>query len=90
MLDTHDTTPYSTTTQCSFHLEERTEPVTLVVQPNPSNSIDAEYRFGRPQVYLTPQQIARVLIARAKLGDTRAERAAERITRDSVDRSLPR
>ena len=64
--------------------------MTLVVQPNPSNAIDAEYRFGRPQVYLTPQQIARVLIAPSKLGDTRADRGAESIARDPVDHALPR
>jgi hypothetical protein len=44
-----------------------------------SSTFDAEYRFGRPQVYLTPQEIARVLIARSRLGDTRADRAAENL-----------
>ncbi len=46
-----------------------------------SAPLDAEYRFGRPHAYLTPQQIARVLIVRSRLGDTRRERAAERIVR---------
>jgi hypothetical protein len=64
--------------------------MTPVVQHHASDALDTEYRFGRPQLYLTPQEIARVLIARSKLGDTRAERAAERITRDAVDRHLPR
>jgi len=49
------------------------------VHVDSSTSFDAEYRFGRPHVYLTPQEIARVLIARSRLGDTRADRAAESI-----------
>ena len=40
-------------------------------------SLDAEYRFDRPTVYLTPRELARLTILRSKLGDTRAERAAE-------------
>ena len=40
-------------------------------------SLDAEYRFGRPKVYLTPHELARLTIVRSKLGDTRAEREAE-------------
>ena len=43
-------------------------------------SVDAEYRFGTPKIYLTPIEIARLTIMRSRLGDTRAERAAERIT----------
>jgi hypothetical protein len=42
-------------------------------------SIDAEYSFGRPQLYLAPKELARLTILRSKLGDTRAERAAEPI-----------
>jgi hypothetical protein len=42
-------------------------------------SVDAEYRFGRPKVYLTPLELARLMIVRSKLGDTQAERAAEQI-----------
>ena len=42
-------------------------------------SVDAEYRFGTPKIYLTLIEIARLTILRSKLGDTRAERAAERI-----------
>jgi hypothetical protein len=41
------------------------------------HSIDAEYRFGQPQVYLTPIEIARLVLIRSKLGETQAERAAE-------------
>ena len=41
--------------------------------------IDAEYRFGQPKLYLTPIELARLIIARSKLGDTRSERAAEAI-----------
>jgi len=53
--------------------------VAYSVHVDSSASFDAEYRFGRPHVYLTPQEIARVLIARSRLGDTRADRAAESI-----------
>ena len=42
-------------------------------------SVDAEYRFGRPKIYLTPIEVARLAILRSKLGDTRTERAAEQI-----------
>jgi hypothetical protein len=42
-----------------------------------SSSVDAEYRFGRPKVYLTPHELARLSIVRSRLGDTRAEREAE-------------
>ena len=42
-------------------------------------NVDAEYRFGKPKIYLTPSEIARLTIMRSRLGDTRAERAAERI-----------
>ncbi len=45
-----------------------------------TQSLDAEYRFGRPKVYLTPIEIARLVIARSKLGDMRAEREAEKIS----------
>jgi hypothetical protein len=55
-----------------------------------SAALDAEYRFGQPRLYLTPQQIARVLIVRSRLGDTRAERAAERIVRVQPQNSLAR
>ena len=41
-------------------------------------SLDAEYRFGQPKLYLTPIEIARLVIARSKLGDTRAERPVEK------------
>jgi len=42
-------------------------------------SVDAEYRFGKPKIYLTHIEIARLTIMRSRLGDTRAERAAEKI-----------
>ena len=41
------------------------------------DSLDADYRFGRPKVYLTEHEIARLTLVRSRLGDTRAERAAE-------------
>jgi len=40
------------------------------------DSIDAEYRFGRPKVYLTPRELARLTLVRSKLGDTHADRVA--------------
>jgi hypothetical protein len=36
-------------------------------------SIDADYIFGRPKVYLAPKDLARLTILRSKLGDTHAE-----------------
>ena len=52
-------------------------------QINSLPSIDAEYRFGQPKLYLAPKELARLTILRSKLGDTRAKRAAEPVT--SVD-----
>jgi hypothetical protein len=49
------------------------------VHVDSSTSFDAEYRFGRPHVYPTPHEIARLLIARSRLGDTQAARAAEHV-----------
>ena len=49
------------------------------IQPSPLASADAEYRFDRPKVYLTPLELARLTLLRSRLGGTRAERAAERI-----------
>ena len=46
------------------------------VQLSSLSSFDAEYRFGRPRVYLAPHQLARLTILRSKLGDTQAERQA--------------
>jgi hypothetical protein len=42
----------------------------------PLTSVDVEYRFGRPKVYLAPHELARLVILRSKLGDTQAERVA--------------
>ena len=39
-------------------------------------SLDADYRFGRPTLYLAPHELARLTILRSRLGDTRAERQA--------------
>jgi hypothetical protein len=41
-----------------------------------TNSVDAEYRFGRPKVYLASHELARLTLLRSRLGDTRAERMA--------------
>ena len=46
-------------------------------QLNSLPSVDAEYRFGRPKVYLAQHELARLTILRGKLGDTPAERQAE-------------
>jgi hypothetical protein len=49
------------------------------LQPSRSlPSSDADYRFGRPKLYLAPHELARLTILRSKLGETQAERAAER------------
>jgi hypothetical protein len=45
-----------------------------------TEGLDTAYCFGRPKVYLTPMEIAQLLIARSKLGDTRAEREAEKLS----------
>ena len=46
-------------------------------QINSLPSVDADYCFGRPKLYLAPHELARLTILRSKLGDTQAERAAE-------------
>jgi hypothetical protein len=40
-------------------------------------SLDADYSFGRPKLYLTPRELARLTLVRSRLGETRDERAAE-------------
>jgi hypothetical protein len=37
-------------------------------------SIDAEFRFGQPKLYLAPQELARLTTSRSRLGDAQAER----------------
>jgi hypothetical protein len=39
--------------------------------------LDADYSFGRPKLYLTPRELARLTLVRSRLGDTRHEREAE-------------
>jgi len=41
-----------------------------------TDSVDVEYRFGRPKVYLAPHELARLTLLRSTLGDTHAERIA--------------
>ena len=41
-----------------------------------TQSVDAEYRFGRPKVYLATHELARLTLLRSRLGDTHAERMA--------------
>ena len=52
-------------------------------------SIDLEYRFGRPKVYLTPHELARLTIVRSRLGDTHAEREANAAGRLCSSRQIP-
>ncbi len=53
------------------------------------SSVDAEYRFDRPKVYLAPHELARLTIVRSKLGDTRAQREAHAAgNTDAPDREL--
>ena len=40
------------------------------------HAVDAEYRFGRPTVYLKPIELARLSLVRTALGETHAERVA--------------
>jgi hypothetical protein len=47
----------------------------LIAQP----SLDSEYRFGKPKTYLTAYELARLIILRSKLGETRHEREAEAV-----------
>ena len=39
-----------------------------------TDTFAAEYRFGRPKVYLAPHELARLTVLRSRLGDTHAER----------------
>ena len=48
-----------------------------IPQHNRLDSVDAEYRFGRPKVYLSSHELARLTLVRSRLGDTRAERESE-------------
>lgn len=41
------------------------------------DSVDLEYRYGKPKAYLTAHELGRLTILRSKLGDTRDEREAE-------------
>ena len=45
-------------------------------EPGGLDSVDAEYRFGRPKVYLAQHELARLSIVRSRIGDTRDERLA--------------
>jgi len=41
-----------------------------------TDSVDVDYRFGRPKVYLSPRELVRLTIVRSRLGDTQGEREA--------------
>jgi hypothetical protein len=38
------------------------------------NSLDGEYRFGHPKLYLAVHDLARLMILRSRLGDRHAQR----------------
>ena len=38
------------------------------------HTVDADYRFGRPKVYLAQHELARLILLRSRLGDTHADR----------------
>jgi hypothetical protein len=60
--------------------EKGNRPMSRYLEQIPSSaSIDAEYTFDQPTLYLAPKELARLTILRSKLGDTRAERAAEHL-----------
>jgi len=40
-------------------------------------SADASYRFGHPTTYLNTRELARLVLLRSRLGETRSQRAAE-------------
>ena len=42
-------------------------------------SVDVEYWYDRPKVYLGVHELARLTLLRSRLGDTQAEREAELI-----------
>ena len=46
-------------------------------QLNSLPSLDADYRFGRPKLYLAAHELVRLSIIRSRLGDTHAERLAK-------------
>jgi hypothetical protein len=54
-----------------------------------TDSVEVEYRFGRPKVYLAPRELARLTLLRSRFGDTRAERMAHAAgTQAATQRSL--
>jgi hypothetical protein len=54
-----------------------------VEHPRGLPSADAEYRFGKPKMYLSTHELARLTLLRSRLGGTRRERAAEELVRSS-------
>jgi hypothetical protein len=55
----------------------RTDVQAIVTLP----SLDADYRFGKPKLYLSAHELARLTILRSTLGDTRVERESESMRR---------
>ena len=58
-------------------------------QSSALESVDAEYHFGRPKVYLAPHEQARLIILRSKLGHTYAERLARAAGRSAAPKRMP-
>jgi tryptophanase len=54
-----------------------------------SGTVDAEYRFGRPKVYLALHELVRLTILRSKLGDTHAERVARAASGHAATQLFP-
>ena len=52
--------------------------------------VEHDYRFGRPTVYLTTIELARLAVLRSRLGDTHAERVAHAAGRASDAKSTRR
>jgi hypothetical protein len=44
-------------------------------------SLDADYHFGEPKLYLSAHELARLTILRSKLGETRTQRESEALRR---------
>jgi hypothetical protein len=58
------------------NLEVTTDMSDEFAQFSTTGTLDAEYRFGQPKVYLAPHELARLTILRSRLGDTHADRLA--------------
>jgi hypothetical protein len=41
------------------------------------SSVDSEYQFGKPKMYLSAHELARLTLRRSRLGETGEDREAE-------------